>query len=59
MKGLLQSRKFWLAVAAVVQSIALDLFGVPDAVWLAIDGVIAALLTAIGIEDAGKKAGGG
>lgn len=55
---LLQSRKFWLAVFGVVQTIVLHYVNVPQDIWVAIDGLIMVLITGIAIEDAGEKAGG-
>lgn len=46
------SRKFWIAVAAVVQSIVFALWpGFPPEVWQAIDGLAAVLIASIAYED--------
>ena len=52
-----KSRKFWLAVAAVIQTIVFYLLpDFPDDLWQAIDGLIAVLIVAIAAEDAAAKA---
>ena len=35
LKSLLYSRKFWLAVVALVQTLALNYFNVPQDIWMA------------------------
>ena len=57
LNGLLESRKFWLAVFGVLQVVVLTYFNVPDEIWQAIAALVAVLITAIAIEDAGEKAG--
>ena len=60
MKSLLYSRKFWLAVFAVVQAIVFQFFpDIPDELWQAIAGVVSILMAAIAVEDAGAKIGNG
>ncbi len=57
--SLFQSRKFWLALFAVVQTIAFSLIpDFPVEVWQAIDGLIAVLITMIAVEDAAAKRAG-
>ena len=58
MNGLIRSRKFWLAVFGVVQVIVLQFFEVPDEVWQSIAGLVAVLIGAIAVEDAGGFIGG-
>ena len=58
MKGLLYSRKFWLAVFGVIQAIVLHYLNVPDDIWQAIAGLVMVLIASIALEDAGAKAGG-
>jgi len=59
-KALLRSRKFWLALVALAQTLALNYFNVPQDIWLTIDGILAVLITTIAWEDvAAKKAGNG
>lgn len=49
---LLNSRKFWLAVLALIQSVVFALIpGFPTAVWQAIDGVLSVLIITIAAED--------
>ncbi len=56
---LLHSRKFWLAVIAVVQTLLFSLVpNFPSEIWLAIDVLLGVLITAIAIEDIGAKLGG-
>ena len=60
MKGLLNSRKFWLAVFGIVQAIVFQFFpDIPDALWQSISTLVAVLIAAIAIEDAGAKIGKG
>jgi predicted choloylglycine hydrolase len=56
--ALLRSRKFWLAVIAVVQTIVFQFYPeFPPAMWQAIDGLLAVLIAGIAIEDAAEKSG--
>jgi len=57
MSGLLQSRKFWLAVVGVAQAVVLHFFQVPEEIWQSIMALIGVLIAGIAIEDAGAKAG--
>jgi hypothetical protein len=59
LKSLLYSRKFWLAVFAIVQSIVLHYLQIPDDIWQSIAALIAVLIASIAIEDAGEKMGKG
>lgn len=56
---LLNSRKFWLAVFGVVQSIVFQFLPqFPKEVWQSIDLLVGVLITTIAVEDAayaGKK----
>jgi len=54
-----KSRKFWLAVFAVVQSVVLHYLAVPEEIWQAIAALISVLIFSIAVEDAGAKAGAG
>ena len=59
MKSLLHSRKFWLAVFGVVQSVVLNYVpGFPQEIWQSIDALVIALIGSIALVDAGLKAGG-
>ena len=56
---LIHSRKFWLALVAVAQSVLFSAIpDFPKEIWLAIDGVIGVLIGAIALEDLGGKLGG-
>jgi hypothetical protein len=55
LKSLLKSRKFWLAVVAVVQTVVLHFVSVPQDIWVAIDVLIAVVIAGIALEDAGEK----
>lgn len=57
MHSFFKSRKFWLAVFGVVQSVILHYLEIPQDIWIAIDALIISLITGIAIEDAGAKAG--
>lgn len=57
-KALLLSRKFWMAIFALVQSVVFYLLpDFPNEIWLAIDGVIITVILGITIEDAAEKLG--
>jgi len=58
LKSLLKSRKFWLAVFGVVQSLVFYFFDVPMTIWGAIDVLVAVLINAIATEDAALKSNG-
>jgi len=56
LKGLFRSRKFWLAVFGVVQTVVFQFF--PEFskdVWVAIDVLIGVLIGSIAAEDAAAK----
>jgi len=58
LQALLHSRKFWLAVVALVQTILFQFVPqFPQEVWLSINGVLAVLIAAIAVEDAAEKRG--
>jgi type III secretory pathway component EscV len=57
-QALIRSRKFWLAVVAVVQTIVFQLVpGFPDPVWAAINVILLWLIGMIAVEDAAWKRG--
>lgn len=54
--SLWRSRKFWLAMVAVIQTAVFTLLpGFPDEVWQAIDVILLWLIGAIAVEDAAEK----
>lgn len=56
---LLRSRKFWLAVVALAQTILFQFIpDFPQEVWIAIDGVLVVLIGSIAVEDAAEKSAG-
>ncbi len=56
LKSLLHSRKFWLAVFAVVQSIVLHYFtDFPPEIWESITLLCMVLIGSIAVEDAAEK----
>lgn len=55
MNGLLQSRKFWIALFGVAQAVVLHYFEVPDAIWQSITALVAVLIASIAVEDAAEK----
>jgi hypothetical protein len=59
MSTLLHSRKFWLAVVAVIQSVILHFYNIDPVIWQSIDALIGVLIASIAIEDAGAKIGAG
>ena len=56
--SLLKSRKFWLAVVAVVQAVVLHFLDVPQDIWQSIMALIGVLITMIAVEDAALKRSG-
>jgi len=59
LKSLLHSRKFWLAVFGVIQSLVLHYVpGFPPEVWQSIDALVIAVIAGIALEDAALKLGG-
>lgn len=55
-EGLLRSRKFWLAVLAVGQTVLFQFVpDFPQEVWIAINGLILAVIAGITVEDAAQK----
>lgn len=60
LNGLLHSRKFWLAVFGVAQSLFFECIpDFPSDVWQSIDALIIVVIMSIAIEDAAKKIGNG
>jgi arginine exporter protein ArgO len=55
MSSLLKSRKFWLAVVGVIQTVVLHYVEVPQDIWIAIDLLIGVVIAGIAIEDAAEK----
>lgn len=56
MSSLLRSRKFWLAVFGIVQTVVFQyLPDFPVEVWQAIDGLVVVLIATIAWEDAAFK----
>lgn len=53
--GLLYSRKFWLAVLGVAQSLILHYMDVPDEIWLSINGLLVTVIFGIAYEDGAAK----
>lgn len=53
-----KSRKFWLAVLGVVQTIAAHYLNIPEPIWISVNALLVTLITGIAIEDAGAKASG-
>ena len=57
--ALIRSRKFWLAVFAVVQTIVFTLNpAFPDELWQSIDAIVMVLIGAITAEDVAQKSSG-
>jgi len=55
MKALLHSRKFWLAVFGVVQTVLFQFYPqFNQQVWQSIDALIVVLIAAIAYEDGNK-----
>ena len=55
-EALWRSRKFWLAVVAVAQTVVFSLIpNFPDEVWAAINVILLWLIGTIAVEDAAAK----
>lgn len=60
LNGLLDSRKFWLAVFGVVTALVFHFFtDIPMDIWRAIEILVAVLIMSIAIEDSGAKSAKG
>ena len=58
--SLFKSRKFWLAVVGVAQTIVFGLMPeFPDELWQAINALLIVLIGMIAVEDAAAKRNGG
>ena len=58
LKALVRSRKFWLAVFAVIQAIVFQFVpGFSEEVWQSIAALVMVLIGAIAVEDAAAKVG--
>jgi len=58
MKYLLKSRKFWLAMVALAQTILFQFVpGFPKEVWISINAVLAVLIGSIAYEDGNRPQG--
>lgn len=49
-----KSKQLWLAVVALVQTIVLNYTGVSTEIWVAIDGIIAVLITMLTVDDVAR-----
>ena len=57
LERLLNSRKFWVAMLALVSTVLFQLVpGFPKEVWIAIDAVLSVLILTIAGEDMAEKA---
>ena len=55
-RALLGSRKFWLAVFGLVQTIVFEFVpGFPREIWVAIDALLAVVIASIAYEDGQEK----
>ncbi len=56
LNGLLDSRKFWIAVFGLVTALLFHFFtDIPLDIWRAIEVLVAVLIMSIAIEDSGEK----
>ena len=58
MKTLLYSRKFWLAVWGLIQTIVGHLVQLPTDIIVALDALVMVLIASIAAEDAAEKRSG-
>ena len=54
-QSLLHSRKFWLTVVAILQTVLLQYFEVAPEIWEAINTILMFLIGMIAVEDAATK----
>jgi hypothetical protein len=55
---LIRSRKFWLSLIAVIQTVVFSLWpAFPDEVWQAVNVILLFLVGTIAVEDAAMKFG--
>lgn len=57
LSALLRSRKFLLAVFALIQSVVLYYLDVPEEIWQAINALVGIVIAGIALEDAAEKHG--
>ena len=57
-KSLFQSRKFWLAALAVVNTLVSYYLDIPAEVWGSVDALLVSVIVGITAEDAALKASG-
>jgi hypothetical protein len=50
-----KSRKFWLAVFAVVQTVVSHYLQIPQDIWVSINALIVVVILGITVEDAAEK----
>lgn len=56
LEALIHSRKFWLAVFGIVQSILFQFVpDFPQEIWISIDALVIVLISSIAAEDAAAK----
>jgi hypothetical protein len=52
--ALLKNRTFWLAVVALLQTLVLNYFKVPQDIWVAIDAILLVVIGSLTVEEAAK-----
>jgi hypothetical protein len=57
-KRLAKSRRFWLAVFAIVQTIVMSYLNIKPEVWQSIAALVAVLIAAITVDDVTYNLGG-
>ena len=51
-----RSRKFWIAIVAIIQTVVFSAFpDFPEEIWMAIDQLAGVLIVAIAVEDVAAK----
>lgn len=59
LNALLHSRKFWIAVFGLIQTIVFNFVpNFPKEIWMAIDALVSVLIVTIAVEDAAAKSAG-
>ena len=53
--SIFKSRKFWLAVFGVVQTIVAHYLQIPQDIWISVNALIMVVIVGITVEDAAEK----
>ena len=51
----LRNKSLWLAILALLQTLALNYWGIDKEVWLAIDGILVVLIGSLAVEEGARS----